>query len=164
MEEPISKNHFEELAYTVLQAINSAVPELADFHTVWDTFSTPVEKQVILYSEVFEGSKLRNEPSGTRPTFKHAGSNEKCPIDHSYSQGILNTQRTKRERKDLRHKLNAKRASKMLGASAGAPGVPRLVMKIIKHLETQVKFVSKTYGVSSFPVPVACHAPFTMKI
>lgn len=83
MEEPISKNHFEELAYTVLQAINSAVPEPADFHTVWDTFSTPVEKQVILYSEVFEGSKLRNEPSGTRPTFKHAGSNKKCPIDRS---------------------------------------------------------------------------------
>lgn len=110
---------------------------------------------MIIYSKVFEGSMLRNELSSTRPTFKHACSNKKCLINHSYFLGILITQCIKRVHKDLRDKL---------AASVGAPEVPRLVMKNIKHLETQVKFLSKMYGVSSFPVLVACHTSFTIKI
>ena len=138
-ENPVTHKHLEDLAHVILRAVESQVPEAATSPVTQDVPPPPDEKQIIPRSEIPEGSKPKHGPLGTRSKFQTGGSREERSTASCYSRSSQGTKRKQKAHKDLRHKLNAKRASQIIVASSGAPGVPREFLEKMDYLKAQVK-------------------------
>ncbi|KAK9214314.1 hypothetical protein WN944_006302 [Citrus x changshan-huyou] len=163
-EEPVTHKHFEDLAHAILRAVGSRVPE-ADTSPVTQDVPPPCgEKQIIPRSEISEGSRPKHGPSGTRSKFQTGDSREEHSTASCYSRSSQGTKRKQKVHEDLRHKLNAKRASQTTAASSGVPGVPREFLKKngVPRSSSEVPFLKQ--NPTNTLAPTTYNSPFTMEI
>ena len=163
-EEVVTHKHFKDLAHAILRAVESQVPEAATSLVTQDVTPPHGEKQIIPRPEIPEGSRLKHGPSDTRTKFQAAGSREEHSTASCYSRSSQGTKRKQKVHEDLRHKLNAKKASQTTEATSGAPEVPREFLEKMESLEAEVKFLSEKQSPTNALMPAAYNSSFTMEI